>query len=433
MNIFHSAKRLTFLYFSIVAAAIIIIHASVFEFTTEDLEYIYAKNKLLNIAEHSEKLFVTPDKTKLPYSEVITQGNTKADPSPIVYFDFTALPKVFPDPALIPYDIAIEVTTPADIETYFIMKKKLVINDELIDVLLTLNNTLYEMSEEQLFNSLSKQFITSFTLLLISLTVVLTIADKLTRPISTFAKMLANKSSTDLSPISLPHGTQTSELVGMVETFNAYQKRIQNLIERERAFNRYASHELRTPLTVIHGATTLLGESDDKDFIEKQRQRLFKASNDMNEFIETLLNLTKPVDELALKIRKVSAGELSTLIEEHTNLILNKKVYWQLDLIAEPEIKMPSAAFHILLGNLVKNAFAYTDRGKIIIESGSQHLRIIDTGNGLQKNNSNKGYGLGLLLVRDICQQYNCEFTISNNELAGCTATVFFLTERAEH
>ena len=127
MNIFHSAKRLTFLYFSIVAAAIIIIHASVFEFTTEDLEYIYAKNKLLNIAEHSEKLFVTPDKTKLPYSEVITQGNTKADPSPIVYFDFTALPKVFPDPALIPYDIAIEVTTPADIETYFIMKKKLVI------------------------------------------------------------------------------------------------------------------------------------------------------------------------------------------------------------------------------------------------------------------------------------------------------------------
>ncbi len=424
MKIFHSAKRLTFLYFSIVAAAIIIIHASVFEFTTEDLEHIYAENKLLNLVSFSAKTLQKIDITALPYKEVITQGNTVFDPSPRVYFDFSALPKEFPEPAAIAYDQAIEVPMSSDIEAHFIMKKKLQINGESIDAILALDNSLYELSEEQLFDSLSKQFLTSLVLLIVSLSVVLTIADKLTKPISTFAKVLAKKSSTDLTPISLPKGTQTSELRGMVDTFNAYQERIQNLVERERSFNRYASHELRTPLTVISGAITLLGESDDKVFLAKQHKRLLKASLEMNEFIETLLNLTKPVAELELKIKNVTAEQLKTLIEDHLHLLAGKDIIWQLDLIAEPEVLLPTAAFNMLLGNLIKNAFAYTLTGKVIIEADKHRLRIIDTGTGLNQTHRNQGYGLGLLLVRDICQQYNCRFAISNNEAVGCTATL---------
>lgn len=424
MKIFHSAKRLTFLYFSIVAAAIIIIHASVFEFTTEDLEHIYAENKLLNLVSFSEKTLKGSDITALPYKEVITQGNTVFDPSPRVYFDFSALPKEFPDPTLIAYEQAIEVPMASDIEAHFIMKKKLQINGESVDAILALDNSLYELSEEQLFDTLSKQFLISLVLLIVSLSVVLTIADKLTKPISTFAKALAKKSSTDLTPISLPKGTQTSELKGMVDTFNAYQQRIQSLVERERSFNRYASHELRTPLTVITGAVALLGESDDKAFIEKQHKRLIKASLEMNEFIETLLNLTKPVDELELKVRNITKEQLTSLAEDHLHLIKDKNITWQLDLLTEPEVKMPTTAFNMLLGNLIKNAFAYTLDGKIIIEADKSRLRIIDTGTGLNQVHTNQGYGLGLLLVRDICQQYNCGFAITDNESGGCTATL---------
>jgi signal transduction histidine kinase len=424
MKIFHSAKRLTFLYFSIVAAAIIIIHASVFEFTTEDLEHIYAENKLLNLSSYSSKIFKEKNITNIAKVDVHTQGNTDFDPSPVVYFDFTKLPSFFPDPEQLSYDEAIEVSTSSDFETYFVMKKKLQINGESIDALLSLDNSLYEISEEQLFDTLTKQFLTSLILLIVSLSVVLTIADKLTKPISTFAKALAKKSSTDLSPISPPKGTQTSELMGMVETFNAYQQRIQNLVERERSFNRYASHELRTPLTVITGAVTLLGESNDKAFIDKQHKRLLKASLEMNEFIETLLNLTKPVDELELEVKNVTTKQLNALIEDHLHLIKDKNIIWQLDLIAEPEVMMPTTAFNMLLGNLIKNAFAYTLDGKVIIEADQHHLKIIDTGTGLKQNSNNQGYGLGLLLVRDICQQYDCVFAIANNEYDGCTATL---------
>lgn len=429
MKIFHSAKRLTFLYFSIIAIAIIVIHASVFEFTTEDLEHIYAENKLLNLAEFSEKSLQNSEVTTLAFKEVTTQGKADFDPSPRVYFDFTALPKAFPDPTSIEYDQAIEIPMPADVHAHFIMKKKLMINGEYVDTLLVLDNSLYELSEEQLFSSLSKQFLTSLLLLIVSLSAVLTIAGKLTKPISTFAHALANKNTSDLIPLPLPSGTKTSELVAMVETFNAFQARIQNLIERERAFNRYASHELRPPLTVMSGAITLLGESNEKAFVEKQRKRLMKANSEMNEFIETLLNLTKPVEELECNKRRVTLEEITRIVEDHQQKIIGKEINWCIDIKAEPEIKMPSAAFHILLGNLIKNAFSYTENGHITLEAEQDKIRIIDTGMGLKKDSTTQGYGLGLLLVRDICQQYHCGFSITNNEYSGCTATVHFSTK----
>lgn len=424
MNTLHSAKRLTFLYFSIVALAIIVIHATVFELTTEDLEHIYAKNRLDNLASYSERVIQSSDVKKLASKKISTQGNITSEPRPLVYFDFNTLPAEFPDPKTLEYNQAIEVPLSSDVEAHFIMKKQLLVDGEVQDVLLTLDNSLYELSEEQLFSTLSKQLTISLALLFISLLVVLTISDKLTKPISTFARMLANKNPADLTPINLPKGTKTSELVGMVETFNMYQQRIEDLIERERAFNRYTSHELRTPLTVMSGAITLLGESTDKAFLDKQRQRLLKANNNMNEFIETLLNLTKPIDDLALQKRQVSTEELSAIIEDHTHLIIDKEVTWQIKLVAKPEINIPPATFHILVGNLIKNAFAYTESGCVTLEAGKHYLRISDTGIGLSNNNEKHGYGLGLLLVRDICKQFHYDFFITDNDTIGCTTTV---------
>ena len=142
MNIFHSAKRLTFLYFSIVAIAIIVIHASVFELTTEDLEHIYAKNRLDNLATYSEVILQGNDLSKLTSKEVNTQGNIASEPNPIIYFDFDSIPTEFPDPKTIKYNQAIEVPLASDEEAHFFMKKKLVINGEPRVWLTKLNNSI---------------------------------------------------------------------------------------------------------------------------------------------------------------------------------------------------------------------------------------------------------------------------------------------------
>ena len=169
-----------------------------------------------------------------------------------------------------------------------------------------IDNTLYEFSEGELIGVHAKQLAVSLLLLVISLFVVMKIADRLTRPISRFANTLSEKSPDDLEPVEVPPGTETRELLKMVETFNDYQTRIRDLLERERAFNRYTSHELRTPLMVMQGAITLLGESKDEAFLNKQRRRLEKATGEINEFIDTLLSLTKTVEGAELTPRTLS-------------------------------------------------------------------------------------------------------------------------------
>lgn len=50
-------------------------------------------------------------------------------------------------------------------------------------------------------------------------------------------------------PIEVPPGDD--ELREMARSFNLMQTSVQRLLERERAFTRYASHELRTPLSTF--------------------------------------------------------------------------------------------------------------------------------------------------------------------------------------
>jgi two-component sensor histidine kinase len=53
-------------------------------------------------------------------------------------------------------------------------------------------------------------------------------------------------------------------------------------------------------------------------------------------------------------------------------------------------------------------------------------VEVIDSGVGLaappQENDS---FGLGLVLVKDICRQFSCDFELKgNNDGQGCVATI---------
>ena len=421
----RSAKQLTFLYFSMVACVIIIIHASVYESTTASIEDLYAQNRLTKINDYAKIFLANNDISGLASIEIQTQG--KADFSSIAtaYFDFSDLPENFPEPSTIPYGKGIEIAHDSLSKAHFVMKEKLVINGNPKDILLVLDNSLYELSESQLFSAHAKQLLLTFSLIIVSLLVVLKISARLTQPISLFADTLSRKSPDDLKPIPLPQGATTKELIEMVGMFNRYQERIRVLMERERSFNCYASHELRSPLMVIKGATTLLGESNAPDFIEKQRQRLNKATNEMYEFIETLLSLTKSIEKDELVPWLLTEVYLEKVIRQHEHLLGQKPVRWQVRVQENPTIRMPETAFHILISNLIKNAFAYTEQGTVTIEANHRCICVIDTGKGLKsKSKTNEGYGLGLLLVKDLCHKYSWHVELETNEWSGCTVTI---------
>jgi len=410
-----SAQQITALYFSVVAFAIIATHFSLMESTIEDIELLNAQNHLLHAQKAAQKILLESDNT--PFS---------IPPFSRVYVGEKALPNDMLIPDNFPYNTAQEIERNiSDSVEYIVMKFKLTLNNKPEDIYIVYLNEIYDTTEKQIFYSQAKQLAISVSLLLLSFIVISRISQRLTRPISSLADVLVTRSPHDLSNIAVPHGLATKELHQLVDSVNQFQARLHDSIERERAFNRYASHELRTPLMVIKGATSLLAHSHEASFVEKQRQRLLSASDEMTDFVSTLLSLTRDEDISQLNSRVLLATELEAIFTTHQHLIAHKSVQHHVVMKEKTAIKMPETAFNILLGNLVKNAFACTEQGAVSMEVSSTAIKVIDTGIGLNsKPRGEEGYGLGLLIARDICHKYGWQLTLNNHRHSGCIAVL---------
>lgn len=416
MKRIKTAKQLTFTYFSIVAFAIIAFHFSMLESMIENIEMIYAENRMLKDKRIAVNSLEGTDLTHIavpPFSEIyIGKENL---PTGIILSSNIVNDKPF----------ELDESEGVDSEI-FLMRSTVVLNGEEKTLYLLHYDEIYETSESQMFETQSTQLLLSLLLLVVSLWVVMRISNRLTHPLSELSRNLGERSPTNLSAIELPDGATTREIHQLVERLNDYQDQIRSLIERERAFNRYASHELRTPLMVMKGAVTLIGKSGSKDFLERQRLRMHQACQEMEDYITTLLSLTREDDLSTIPQRSVEESELENIRQMHWGYLSGKPV--EIKIINEGQIitKLPIPTLNILVGNLLKNALACTDEGSVTLVMSDNTLSVIDTGCGLKGKPGGESYGLGLMIVRDICAKYHCEFSLLDNNGEGCTSKIVF-------
>lgn len=411
----RSAKQLTFIYFSIVAFSIIMIHATVLDSTLESIEKLSIQNRLLL---QKESIF---EKSKL----VGQVRSFKIDEFTIGYIDRVTLPALVDENLYLPIDEAVEIQQRNSLGTEFFLMKLATLDKHQPFIYVVHNDPAFEMGEEEIMWTQSWQSLISLFLLIVSLLVVMHISDRLTAPISIFAQQIARRTPDDSSDIELPAGVATKELLQLVDSFNKNQQQKKALIERERAFNRMASHELRTPLMVIKGATNLLSYSHEPEFIKKQQGRLESAANKMNDFIDALLSLTKSEQGLVLSQRQLTESEIMVSVNAHSALLNSKPVVVNVIMKQPPLVIIPEVALKLLLGNLLKNAFACTELGEVKVVVDRNSIAVIDTGIGLyNKQRSDEGHGLGLLITRDICRKYHWQFELENNEAGGCSAVI---------
>ncbi|PYF84415.1 MULTISPECIES: HAMP domain-containing sensor histidine kinase [Marinomonas] len=416
MKQFKTAKQLTFTYFSIVAFAIIAFHFSMFTSMIENIEMIYAENRMLKDKNTAVSMLNGKELTHVsvpPFSEVYV-GKENLPPG-IVLVKGMVNDKPF----------ELDEASDTSLEM-FAMRSQVMLNGEMKEIYVIHYDEIYETSEAQMFETQSTQLILSLLLLAVSLWVVMRISGRLTKPLAQLTQSLGARSPANLSAIELPEGAATREIRQLVDRLNSYQNQIRDLIERERAFNRYASHELRTPLMVIKGVTTLLGKSDSKAFLERQRVRMVQACQEMEDYITTLLSLTREEDVEGITSRVVQPSEYDDIRQMHLGYLADRPV--TVDIISKGQIttKLPVPTFHILVGNLLKNAMACTEEGFVNIVISENELSIIDSGCGLSGKPGGEGYGLGLMIVRDICAKYDCSFSLVDNDNGGCRATVVF-------
>lgn len=221
--------------------------------------------------------------------------------------------------------------------------------------------------------------------------------------------------------------------------FDRYVERIRGFVERERAFTADLSHELRTPLTVISGAAeVLLADANLASAVRTRVERIQRAGEEMAELIPALLALARETEQGASPPRASVADILKQELDSHTHLLAGKAVEVQLEIHRDEQLRVEPALLRSVLGNLIRNAFIYTEEGRIRLQLEGRRLIIEDTGPGIPTDEIERvfrryyvvghshGSGIGLSLVKRICERYGWSIRLRSTPASGTIIEVEF-------
>ena len=215
------------------------------------------------------------------------------------------------------------------------------------------------------------------------------------------------------------------EVGTLAKEFDAYQERLRAFIEREQAFTADVSHELRTPLAVIKGAAEVLQEDASLDDAQRTRvRRIAGAAHEMSEVTHALLELAREQRQDELSASCEVDKLLYEVVESHRHLLETNNVSVDITVRSAPVLAVECALLRIVVGNLIRNAFSYTAQGCVRITLDSYSISVADTGVGIPTQqleevfkpfySAQGGEGIGLSLVRRICQHYGWQIKVSS-------------------
>lgn len=242
----------------------------------------------------------------------------------------------------------------------------------------------------------------------------------------------------DSHPGKLSEDFPHDEVGELAHAFEQSLNRLADFIDRERAFTADVSHELRTPIAVIRGAAEVLLADDSRPEKDRLRlERIERGAADMADLSTALLAMARERDD-----ERRAPIDLAALIEEsmekHQHLLGNRAVEVSLEISARPHIPTDANLFAIVINNLLRNSFTYTERGSIRIRLDEESLVVADTGLGipraaldkvfqrLYKGAHSEGAGIGLSLVKKICDRYGWSIVLESEEGIGTRAVLRF-------
>jgi signal transduction histidine kinase len=190
-----------------------------------------------------------------------------------------------------------------------------------------------------------------------------------------------------------------------------------------KTFTDNASHEMQTPLAIIRSKLDLLIQTSKENQVE-QLQAIYDATGRLTKLNQTLLLLTKIVNK---QYQKPEMVNMKTLIEnkfqQFDELLKSKNITLTYNL-QEVIIPINKELADILLNNLLNNSIKHNEAGGIIdCQLTSDKISITNSGAKLmfdkancfdrfQKNNHSDGIGLGLAVVKQICDANGFKFFI---------------------
>jgi signal transduction histidine kinase len=227
-----------------------------------------------------------------------------------------------------------------------------------------------------------------------------------------------------------------NELEPIARSVDMFMERLDGFVEREQSFTATASHELRTPLAVMRGAVELLETTAaDRPGAGKALARIHRAVREMTEFTDALLALSREQQAAAAGDASCDVNAvLARVVEDQRSVSPGKRIVLEIEGDTNLQVAAPESMVAMTIGNLVRNAVQHGTGGDVLCRSHGHELVVTNAGTLPTASLSTAarrftthpgGHGMGLYLVRRICERYGWNISLENGP-AGVTARVGF-------
>ncbi|MGR5294169.1 sensor histidine kinase [Vibrio mediterranei] len=349
------------------------------------------------------------------YYQLRQVNQAQLSKSVTAYFDANVLPKRIAQQGPFPLGKVTKYNTFLE-DGFLVYHTKFQFNEQTIPLYLTIDSRAMDFGDDSWDTLMIISMLLMVFLIFVLRLSLKRVFDTLMSPISSLSHQLASNQDGAFSI------TEHSilELQTLTEHLNSYTQMKERVAKQELMFAKYASHELKTPIAVVLGAANLQAMKQDEAFQTKQRERILKAANGMQQTVELLLNIVKQENSSPDSLStKVTEQDLE-LAKYYSSASKDTKVTVQIE--EGTAVNLPLIAVRMIVGNLLDNAIRFTAKGEISVRISSQEICITDNGCGLNNNNDIE-HGLGLLIVHRIAESYSWQFTLSNNTNGnGCCA-----------
>jgi len=298
----------------------------------------------------------------------------------------------------------------------------------------------------------------SVVALIIALVIAIWLLRSISRPVYELERGMHAIAEGDLShQLSRPR----NEVTEFGRLASSYQRMAKQLAELERLraeFVSVASHELKTPINVIIGYLELLKEGIYGEIPQNQKEVLEtinKQADSLTRLVKRLLDISRfEASGGKLDVRHVEVQRFfRTLESSFSVLAAQREITFNVD-HREPlpaTVHWDEDRINEVLGNLLSNAFKFTERGgrvnlTVAPEDDEIVITVADTGAGIppqqlphifdkffQADNqaaaATKGTGLGLAIAKEIVEAHGGHIGVNSKVGEGTTFVVTLPTE----
>lgn len=220
--------------------------------------------------------------------------------------------------------------------------------------------------------------------------------------------------------------TSTLEFNKMQDLFHEMIYRIENDYKRLKEYTEHMAHEIQTPLAIIRNKTeNLISDNSVMDKHSETVKIIYEETNHLSKLGTTLNLLTKiENNEFNNAVNVYTKPVIEKHISAVSEIIQLKSLAIETELSADHSLFIDPILLDIIIKNLLNNALNYASNDKpIIIKSTKNEMTFSNTGEVLplpedkiferfQKNgNSRSSLGLGLALVKKICDLNNLQIS----------------------